>query len=66
MNDFIQITTTTDGKQLNVLIRKSLIVSITEAVDGTTLVNLSIKEYKEMQSFYHAAESFETLRAQLM
>ncbi|RYZ36596.1 MAG: hypothetical protein EOP49_32470 [Sphingobacteriales bacterium] len=49
-----------------VLIRKSMIVSITEAVDGTTLVNLSVKEYKEMQSFYHAAESFETLRAQLM
>lgn len=66
MDEFIRITTMSDGKSLKVLIRKDLIVSIAEAVDGTTLVNLSINEYKEMQSFFHAAETFEALAAQLL
>ncbi len=65
MNGFIRITTITEGKQLRILIRKESIVSVAEAVDGTTLINLSVSEYKEMQSFFHAAESFETLAEQL-
>ncbi|PSK93962.1 hypothetical protein [Taibaiella chishuiensis] len=66
MNGFIQITTITDDKHLRVLIRKDSIISIAEAVDGTTVINLSTHEYKEMQSFFHAVESFETLAAQLV
>lgn len=66
MNGFIQITTVTEGKSLRVMIRKDSIVSITEAVDGSTVINLSTKEYKEMQSFFHAVESFDALSAQLM
>lgn len=53
MNGFIQITTITDDKHLRVLIRKDSIISIAEAVDGTTVINLSTHEYKEMQSFFH-------------
>ena len=66
MNGFIRITTLTDGKPLKVMIRKDSIISIAEAVDGTTVINLSTHEYKEMQSFFHAVESFETLSAQFM
>lgn len=66
MNGFIQITTITEGKSLKIMIRKDKIISIAEAVDGSTVINLSIHEYKEMQSFFHATESFETLSAQLM
>lgn len=66
MNGFIQITTITEGKSLRIMIRKDSIVSVAEAVDGSTVINLSINEYKEMQSFFHATESFDALSAQLM
>jgi hypothetical protein len=61
MNDFMELTTTKDEVDFKVLIRKSNIISVVQIVNNGSLVNLSLTDYKEYQSFFNVKENYETI-----